>query len=55
LLAVGGRGVTRWEVERGTRSGSVGYTCHRGGTNASSAKAREEGRAMGRSWGGGHG
>jgi hypothetical protein len=33
----------------------MGYTGHRGGTNATCAKASEEGSAMGGSWGGGHG
>lgn len=55
LLAVGGGGETRGEVERNTGSGSVGHTGHGSGTNASCAKASEKGSAMSGSWGGGHG
>jgi len=55
LLVVGVRSKARWDVERGTRSSSVGYTGHGGRANATGAKAREEGSAMTGSWGGGHG
>lgn len=55
LLIVGARAVARWDVERGTRGGGMGHAGHGGGTNASRAKASEEGRAIGGSWGGGHG
>jgi len=55
LLVVGGRGETRWDVERNTRSGSVRYTGDGVGANATGTKASKEGGAMGRSWGGGHG
>lgn len=53
-LVVGGRGETRWDVKRGTRSSSVGYTGDRVGANAAGTKTSKEGSAIGGSRGGGH-
>ncbi len=54
LLVVSGWGETGRDTKRGTSS-TVRYTSNGVRTNAAGTKTSEEGSAMGRSWGGGHG